>query len=161
MPTGFSLSSYGSQNPPLLDFPYSESRSDAGISQSQRDRSSADRIFSIGGSHLHAPRWDVPMHESVSADMPRAFLNCPIGFKTLCCGIFPARSLTLLLGFFPLRVIYPSLMAFPPLRGSRLYAPRRDVLPRGSVNADMPTGLSRSPTRVEPSIVRILPLRVT
>jgi len=91
----------------------------------------------------------------------RAFLNCLIEFKTLCCGIFPARSLTLLLGFFPLTVIYPSLMAFPPLRGSRLYAPRRDVLPRGSVNADMPTGLSRSPTRVEPSIVRILPLRVT
>jgi len=42
----------------------------------------------------------------------RAFLNCLAGFRTLYCGIFHARSLALLQGFFPLRVIYLSLMVF-------------------------------------------------
>jgi len=40
-------------------------------------------------------------------------------------------------------------MVFPPLRGTHLYAPRREVLLHGSVSADMPIGLSRSPIGVE------------
>jgi len=101
MPTGFSRSSYRSQNPSLWDLSHSKSHSAVGISPSQSDRSFGDGFplphledhvcTLLNGMFSHM--------EALTQRCLRVFLDRPTGVKTLHCGISSTQSLALLQGF--------------------------------------------------------------
>ena len=110
----------------------------------------------LGGSCLYTPRRDVPC--VLMQTCLQAFLSHPTGAETICCEIFPTRSLVCCRDFPLSEYLIFQLWDVSPLRGSRLYTPRRDVPLHRSVNANMPTGLSRS-SKAKTLRCRIFPTR--